>query len=111
MDAAFAAGLDGIGAFPDKIKIEALQMLAEDAVGNPAAIATLADLALTKFALASSDRKISLFYVIDAIGKSRLMGPAFQEACGTRLVTTALNAASQVRHVWNRSTCACVRAR
>lgn len=99
MDAAFSSGLDGIGAFPDRIKIEALQMLAEDAAGNPAALAVLTDLAITKFTLASPDRKVSLFYVIDAIGKSRIVGPAFQDACGPRLVSAALGAATQVRIV------------
>lgn len=97
LDAAFAAGLDEVGAFPDRVKIEALVMMAEDAAGDAHAIGALAATALDRLTAAAPDRKLSLLYVIDAVGKNKTVGVPFQEACGLRLVTVVLDAASQVR--------------
>jgi hypothetical protein len=93
----FSRGLDDLGTFPDRAKIEGLVMVAEDAAGDTAALAALADAALTKLALAAPAAKLPLLYVIDAVGKNRTVGPSFQAALGSRLVSTVLGAASQVR--------------
>ena len=97
---AFGTGLDNLGPFPDRVKIESLIMVAEDAAGDVDAVAALAETALNKLAMADPARKLSLLYVIDAVGKNRSVGPAFQTALGPRLVSTVVNAASQV--CWNK---------
>ena len=87
---AFTRGLDALGAHPDRFKIEAIAMVAEDALGDEAAVAALAAALLQRVAAAEAPRKLPLLYALDHMSKK--LGAEFQAALAPR-VAPALVAA------------------
>lgn len=94
---AFSRGLGDLGAFPDRAKIEALCMVAEDAAGDADAVAFLATTALDALEHANPERILSLLYVIDAVSKNRVVGHEFQAAAGARIADVVVSAWQRVR--------------
>jgi hypothetical protein len=68
---AFARGISELGAHPDKQKIEVLQMVASDALGQAETISEHSRTLLDAIYTAEPLRKLTLIYVVDAITKMR----------------------------------------
>lgn len=90
----FAKGLDDLDAFPDKAKINALYMMADDASGDPAMIAEVCNTLFEKLHVADPSRKLSIFYVLDIISKKG--GAQFQQAIAPHLVSAFVQAYAEV---------------
>ena len=87
---AFAAGLSELGTFPDKSKIDALCMIAEDARGSPTAVANVCSELLSKLGSVDPSRKLALLYTLDYISKK--LGAEFQAGFATHLAHAFLAA-------------------
>lgn len=94
---AFADGLSDLGAHPDRAKIEALTMLAEDAAGDADVVRAYAETALGALVSAPPAHKLTLLYVIDSISKSRIVGAEFQAATSSRISDVVVGTWHQVR--------------
>lgn len=82
---AFAAGLSDLGTFPDKSKIEALCMIAEDARGSTLRVNSVCSELLAKLGAVEPPRKLPLLYTLDYISKK--LGAEFQAGFVTHLAT------------------------
>lgn len=94
MDHPFAQGIDGLGTHPDKAKIDALGMIAEDAIEDKSAINQLCGILYTKLAQVHPSKKLPILYLIDHISKK--LGTEFHEGFAPELVASFVAAYSQV---------------
>jgi hypothetical protein len=91
----YLQGLDDLGSYPDKAKIDALGMIAEDCLGDAAAVSSLCAAHLAKLAACDPPRKLPLLYVVDHLSKQ--LGAEFQAGfVAAHLVPTFLAAFRQV---------------
>jgi hypothetical protein len=90
-----AAGIDDLGTVADRVKLDALRMVAEDAAGNPAAVRRVAGTLIGKLAALPPPRKIPVMYLIDYIVKT--LRPEFQEALAPYITKAFVDAFYQVR--------------
>lgn len=91
----FAKGLDDLAAYPDKAKINALFMMAEDASGDPVMISEVCNTLLGKLHSAEPSRKLSILYVLDIVSKKG--GAQFQQAFAPHLLSSFMQVYSEVR--------------
>lgn len=78
---AFRRGLDELGSFPDRLKMESLAMLAEDAVGDVATLTGMAVSIVSRLRSVDVVGRIPLLYLVDFISKRRgPLGSQFQAA-------------------------------
>ena len=92
----FARGIDELGSYPDKAKIDALGMIAEDSIGNPQQIQELCTILYQKLELVNMNKKLPILYLIDHISKK--LGTEFHEGFSPKLVTSFVNAYRQVSY-------------
>lgn len=86
----FGAGIDELGTHPDRVKFEAMGMIAEDALGNPAAISNLCSIIWSKLNMVDGPRKLPILYLLDYISKR--FGEPFQFAFSGQLVPSFVSA-------------------
>jgi hypothetical protein len=93
---AFSRGIADLGAFPDKQRIDALTMVASDAVGSSELVNAYSRTLLDAIYTAEAPRKLPLVYVVDAISKMRVGGSVFQQAMEPEITQCFLAAYAQV---------------
>lgn len=94
METPFVAGIDDLGTFPDRAKIDALGMIARDALGNQNQVRKLCNILLNKLQTADAPRKLPILYLLDYLSKK--LGAEFQNGFVTLLVPTVVAAYSAV---------------
>lgn len=103
MEHPFSLGIDDLGNRPDKAKIDALGMIAEDASGDPAAVQVLSGILFRKLGTVEPPRKLPILYLIDHITKK--LGRDFQAVFAGTLVQEFVAAYGQVsRRMCTRQT-------
>jgi hypothetical protein len=90
MGDALADGIDDLGTVAERVKLDALGMIAEDATGHPAAVRRVAGTLVGKLTALPPPRKVPVLYLIDYIVKR--LRPEFQEALSPHITRAFVDA-------------------